>query len=249
MSDQRAHPSLDIHTRQITLNDIFSQYTLQPISSRPTNRSEIMSPRRYSMAGRAEQAAQTRERILDAALACYRETGITATSLQAVARRAGVSAATVLNHFGSADGLARTVVERLSATLRIPDDAEWTEKGPRARVQRLIREMFWFYERSRPWFDVFRAELAADPALREGETSYWHAVGELYARVFGESLGDDHVRGAVFGLTAPSTFVALRDAGMSVEDATELIADALNRTVASGVPHSGVTPGGRARRC
>ena len=65
------------------------------------------------------------------------------------------------------------------------------------------------YERSRPWFDIFRPELNVDPALREGEAGYWLAISQLYARVFGEALGDDRVRGAVFGLTAPSTFVAL----------------------------------------
>lgn len=193
-----------------------------------------MAPRRYSMSGRAEQAAQTRERILDAALSCYRETGLATTSLQAVARRAKVSAATVLNHFGSADGLARVVVDRLTATLHIPDDREWPETGRQARVQRLVREMFEFYERSRPWFDIFRGELKADPVLRDGETGYWEATGQLYARVFAEALSDDRVRGAVMGLSAPSTFVALRDAGVSVEDAAELIADTLNRTIQDG---------------
>ena len=94
--------------------------------------------------------------------------------------------------------------------------------------------MFEFYERSRPWFDIFRAELDVDPALREGQAGYWQAIGELYARVFGEALGDERVRGAVFGLTTPATFVALRDAGMSVEDAAELIADTLNRAIAKG---------------
>jgi AcrR family transcriptional regulator len=190
-----------------------------------------MSPRRYSMSVRAEQAAQTRERILDAALDCYREMGIAATSLQAIARRAEVSAATVLNHFGSADALARIVVDRLTASLRIPDDSEWSEKGRRARVERLVHEMFEFYERSRPWFDTFRAEMEVDAALRQGEVGYWEAIGELYARVFAEALGDARVRGPVFGLTNPSTFVALRDAGMSVENAAELIANTLNRIV------------------
>ena len=191
-----------------------------------------MTPRRYSMSVRAKQAAQTREKIMDAALGCYREAGIGATSLQAVARRAEVSAATVLNHFGSADGLVRIVIERLSADLRVPDDTGWQEKGRRARVERLVREMFEFYERSRPWFDIFRPELNVDPALRDGEAGYWLAISQLYARVFGEALGDDRVRGAVFGLTAPSTFVALRDAGMTVADAAALIADTLNRAAA-----------------
>lgn len=190
-----------------------------------------MTPRPYSMSLRAEQAAKTRERILDAALSCYRETGVAATSLQAVGRRADVSAATVLNHFGSADELARTVIERLSSTLHIPDDAEWPEKGRRARGRRLVREMFEFYERSRPWFDIFRAELGAAPALREGEAAYWEGVGEMYARVFGEALNDDRCRIAVFGLTSPATFVALRDAGMSVDDAAELMADTVDRAI------------------
>lgn len=193
-----------------------------------------MSSRPYSMALRAEQAARTRERILDAALACYREAGISATSLQAVARRAKVSAATVLNHFGSAHGLSQVVVERLAAALHIPDDHEWHEKVRSARVRRLVREMFEFYERSRPWFDIFRAELDVDPSLREGQVGYWRVIGELYTRVFGDALRDERVRGAVFGLTTPATFVALRDAGMSVEDAAKLIADTLNRTVAKG---------------
>lgn len=192
-----------------------------------------MSPRAYSMSMRAERAAQTRERILDAALACYRDTGIAATSLQAVARRAEVSAATVLNHFGSADGLSRVVVDRLTAALRIPDDSAWPEKGRRARVRRLVREMFEFYERSRPWFEVFRTELDIDQALREGEADYSQATGELFTRVFADALGDARVRGAVLGLTSPNTFAAMRDAGMSVEDAAELVADTLNRTVAA----------------
>ena len=197
-----------------------------------------MSPRRYTMSVRAEQAAQTRERILDAALACYREAGISATSLQAVARRADVSAATVLNHFGSAGELARIVIDRLAAALHIPDDSGWPQRGRRARVERLVREMFEFYERSRPWFDIFRAELDVDPALREGEAGYWQAIGQLYGRVFAGGLEDDRVRGAVFGLTAPSTFVALRDAGLSVDDSAELIADALNRAA----DHAPLTP-------
>ena len=107
-----------------------------------------MSPRRYSMSVRAEQAAQTRERIIDAALSCYRETGIAATSLQAVARRAEVSAATILNHFGSANGLARIVIAvhvcRFSDQVfdqllrRIPD----IEADSLARRERRIRLLF-----------------------------------------------------------------------------------------------------------
>jgi len=192
-----------------------------------------MSPRRYSMTVRAGQAAQTRERILDAALAGYRERGIGGTSLQAIARRADLSAATVLNHFGSADELARVVVGRLTDALQIPDDREWTERGRPRRLRRLVREMFAFYDRSAPWFEIFRSELGVDPALREGETAFWQEIRDLYTRVFGATLDDDRVRGAAFGLTHPSTFTALRASGLSLDDATELVTDTLLRLVRS----------------
>lgn len=189
-----------------------------------------MSRRRYSMTVRAEQAARTRERILDAALAAYRERGISATSLQAIARRADVSAATVLNHFGSADELARVAVERLTDDLRIPDDREWPEHGQQL-VRRLVGEMFAFYDRSTPWFEIFRSELDHEPVLLEGRAAYWQAVGDLYARVFGAALEVDRVRGAVFGFTHPATLNALRDTGLSLDAATELVGDVLVQLV------------------
>ena len=170
-----------------------------------------MAPRTYSMQARGAQAARTRERILDAALANYRERGIGATSLQAIARHAGVSAATVLNHFGSADELARVVVGQLSDSLRIPDDREWPERGHQQRVRRLVREMFAFYDRSQPWFEIFRSELGTDQSLRDGEVAYRRAIGDLYARVFGAALRVGRVRGTVFGLTHPATLIALRE--------------------------------------
>lgn len=193
-----------------------------------------MSPRRYSMDVRAEQAARTRERILDAALESYRERGIGSTSLQAVARRAHVSAATILNHFGSADELARVVVGRLADALRIPDDRDWAERGAQERVERLVREMFAFYDRSAPWFEIFRSDLGQDPSLREGEAGFWRAIGELYGRVFGEALGIERVRGAVFGLTHPATWTALRQSGLSHDDASALVTDTLVRTLGRG---------------
>lgn len=190
-----------------------------------------MTPRQYSMEHRAAQAARTRDRILEAALACYRERGIGATSLHAVARRAEVSAATILNHFGSAEELARVVVGQLAEILHVPDDRDWNEQGLTPRARRLVWEMFAFYERSAPWFEIFRAELNVDPVLRESEAAFWQAIQDLYRRVFGDALHNAHVRGAVFGLTHPATVTALRASGLPLEDAAALIADTLIRTV------------------
>ncbi|MGD8166204.1 TetR/AcrR family transcriptional regulator [Herbiconiux sp. P16] len=59
----------------------------------PDNRSSAV--RSYNSTLRAEQAANTRQRILDAAAACFARTGYAGTSLADIAAEAGVSVETV----------------------------------------------------------------------------------------------------------------------------------------------------------
>jgi AcrR family transcriptional regulator len=180
------------------------------------------------MTRRAEQTERTRARIIKAALALYRERGIGATSIQEVGRRAVVSPATVLNHFRSADALARAVVEEIGRSLRLPDDREWIDVHSQdARIRRLVSEVFAFYDRSTPWFELFRRELGTVPVLREGERRFWSRIQDVYARMVGPALKDARVRGAVFGLTSPATLGALRQTGLTVEQASALIGDVL----------------------
>lgn len=68
--------------------------------------------RRYRMGVRADRAAATAERILDAALAIFWERPVTDIPLDAVAERAGVSVQTVIRRFGGKDGLFAAVTER-----------------------------------------------------------------------------------------------------------------------------------------
>src|SRR6476646_1350681 len=60
----------------------------QPISARPARRA-------YRSTLRAEQAGETRRRLLAAAGACFAERGYAGTPLKAIAERAGVSVETV----------------------------------------------------------------------------------------------------------------------------------------------------------
>ena len=54
---------------------------------------------------RSAPDASTRDRIRDAAIAAFAERGFDAASLRDIAQRAGVSAALIVHHFGSKDGL------------------------------------------------------------------------------------------------------------------------------------------------
>jgi AcrR family transcriptional regulator len=68
--------------------------------------------RRYEMSARADAAANTAERILDAAAKIFWESPTATFSLDQVAARAGVSVQTVIRRFGGRDGLFSAAAER-----------------------------------------------------------------------------------------------------------------------------------------
>ncbi len=78
------------------------------------------SERGYRSDLRAEQAEETRNRILDATLRVMAE-GITSVSVPAVAREAGVSVPTVYRHFGTKRDLLAAVYPYLSMRAGLRD--------------------------------------------------------------------------------------------------------------------------------
>jgi AcrR family transcriptional regulator len=73
---------------------------------------KVQGRRSYRMVARAEAAAATAERILDAAVEVFWEQPTTEVSLDEVARRAGVTVQTVIRRFGGREGLAAAAAER-----------------------------------------------------------------------------------------------------------------------------------------
>jgi AcrR family transcriptional regulator len=192
-----------------------------------------MSPRAYTMARRAETVASTRDAILAAAAEVYRQRGIAGTTTKDIALRAGVSRATVLNHFGSREDVARAVVAGVTASLKVPDEGIFAGARSRAdRVRRLVAALFEFYERSAPWYELFRGELGAVPALKEGEQRFWADVQALYTAALGNRASDRKLYATVVGLTNPSTLDALRQSGLTLSEASVTIGDVLAGLVA-----------------
>src|SRR6478672_55695 len=72
---------------------------------------DVKSPRRYVSVVRAEQAAATRHAVLAAARALFTEHGYAATSISAIAARAGVAVDTVYAAAGRKPVLLRELVE------------------------------------------------------------------------------------------------------------------------------------------
>ena len=165
-----------------------------------------MAPRGYTLKRRAATAAATRRRILDAALELYRDRGIDGTTLTAVASVADVARGTIVNHFGSAEGLLGEALDHLLDRLEVPDERILEGVvGVEARIRAFVDAMIDFQERSTPWWEAFANEMGR-PALRQREVEYWAAFERLLAAALGPKLAADPRAGAaIVALSHPAT--------------------------------------------
>ena len=180
-------------------------------------------PRTYNLGRRAGAKANTRSRIVAAALEIYRDRGLAAASNLAVARAADVAPATVRNHFPDQRALAQAVFTGMIQELRIPTAAIF-EGAPdlRARVTRLAQELAAFYERSEPWWRAYEREPELISAWSGGVDSYYAEIDRLMRTALGELADDDLSLAVVASVIGPPTFFALRGRGLSSDEAVGL---------------------------
>ena len=189
-----------------------------------------MAPRGYVLGKRADTAEATRRRILEATVEIYRELGIPATTLKAIAARADVSRGSILHHFGSADGLLGAVCDSILDTLELPDPTVLEAMDSRdERVRTFVADMVDFQERTAHWWPIFEAEMQR-PQVQQREATYWAHLGRLQAAALGPELRDNPAaNAALVSVIHPATVGtfswAFEQAGLPREDARPLLAD------------------------
>jgi AcrR family transcriptional regulator len=100
-----------------------------------------VAPRPYRMTARADAAAVTGERILDAAVELFWEGPTTDLALEDVARRAGVSVRTVIRRFGGKAGLVAAAGRREAERVRRQRD-----EAPAGDLRAAVRVLVDHYE-------------------------------------------------------------------------------------------------------
>ncbi|MBI2780810.1 MAG: TetR/AcrR family transcriptional regulator [Chloroflexi bacterium] len=189
-----------------------------------------VAPRTYKLGKRADTTEATRQRILDATIDLYRTHGVAATTLKAIAGAADVSRGTILNHFGSADGLLGAVLDHVVATLELPDPRIYEGLSSRDdRIRAFVHASFDFQERSEHWWSMFEQEMHR-PELQQREAGYWAELATMQAAALGPDLGDDPAANAVLvsvihPATAGTFAWAFEQAGLPRGDARTLLAD------------------------
>jgi AcrR family transcriptional regulator len=131
--------------------------------------------RTYTLKRRAEQQAETRQRIVEAAVDLHRTVGPAQTTISMVAERAGVQRHTFYAHFPDERGLYLACSGLSLERDPLPDAAPWREIADRSERLRVgLTAIYGWYERN--------ADLAGC-VLRDAE---YHALTKDIAQ---ERLG------------------------------------------------------------
>jgi AcrR family transcriptional regulator len=124
--------------------------------------------RPYRQRVRAESKAETRQRIIESAVALHLERGPAQTSINAIAERAGVNRVTIYRHFPD----ARTLLEACSthaARINPPPDLDgWRRiEDPRRRTEVGLTQLYDYFRRTEAgWANILRdAEVV--PLVKE----------------------------------------------------------------------------------
>ncbi len=208
-----------------------------------------MSPRLYQSPSRDAAASQTRERILAAAANILGAAkGIEDFSLQAVAKKAGVTRLTVYNQFGSRRALleavfderaARGGLHRLAEAMATPD--------PHAALLQIIVVFCEFWTFDPGALGLLHAAGASDPDLAPSIAERSERRRRLFAALVRRMMDSDRSRpkaardlvDTLFALTSFWFFSQLatraRTAPATCRIIQDLAMDAVRRTLKEGL--------------
>jgi AcrR family transcriptional regulator len=191
----------------------------------------VVAPRKYTMDKRRAAVEETRQRILEATLALHSEKGILGTSWQDIAKRADVSVGTVYKHFPSLDELVPACGELMYAITQPPslEDAPQIFAGAHSleeRLERLVGELFGFYERGAPYIETDFEERQL-PIVQEWEDHMRATIAGLVREALLPVEPDEGMVGTVSALLDFSTFKSFLGRGIQKEQAAKTMNELL----------------------
>jgi AcrR family transcriptional regulator len=124
--------------------------------------------RPYRKKARAASEAETRQRIVEAAVALHLQRGPAHTSINAIAERAGVNRVTVYRHFPDARTLLEACSEHARRVNPPPDLAVWRAiADPRERIDHALGQLYAYFRRTEAgWANLLR-DAEVEPLVKE----------------------------------------------------------------------------------
>ncbi len=145
-----------------------------------------MEKRPYRMKARAERQAETRRRIVEAAVELHTTLGPARTSISAIAERAGVQRHTVYAHFPDDGALFAACSSHWRELHPFPDPGGWEAIGdPRRRLRRALRDLYAWYEAVESDWALIRRDEHLYPSFGLAWESRMRSIAASLAGPFG----------------------------------------------------------------
>src|SRR3954452_5147648 len=119
------------------------------------------------MKKRAESQAETRRRIVEAAIQLHSTKGPARTTFSDIAQVAGVQRATLYSHFPNEWELGMACSGLYRERNPPPDPEPWLSLAGKERLQRGLSELYSFFERNRAMISCCVADYAIHEPTRE----------------------------------------------------------------------------------
>jgi AcrR family transcriptional regulator len=121
--------------------------------------------RRYELKERARRQAETRQRIVEAAVELHTTIGSAHTTISAIAERAGVERHTVYAHFPDEATLFRACSTHWRSRHPRPDVHRWLELDvPEQRLRGVLSDVYAWYESVESDFEILLRDATLVPA-------------------------------------------------------------------------------------
>jgi len=136
--------------------------------------------RRYELKERARRQAETRQRIVDAAVGLHTSVGPARTTISAIAQRAGVERHTVYAHFPDERTLFRACSTHWRSRHPRPDARRWLGlDDPEERFRRVLSDLYAWYQDVERELEVLLRDAPLVPAQAEVLAETVAATNEL----------------------------------------------------------------------
>ena len=204
--------------------------------------------RKYTLRRRAELQADTRDRIVQAAIELHARGP---ASISAIAAHAGVGRMTVYRHFPDEGSLITACTSVVFAATPLPAAGEWQSiANPAERLRVALDALYAYYADMEALLASAAANRAAHPALREAFAPFeatLEEMGDVLSQGWDVESGPGTLMaGAIGHALAFGTWQSLsREQGLTRQQAIALMVSLVSTTAAQAQRMVGETAGER----
>jgi AcrR family transcriptional regulator len=182
--------------------------------------------RNYTKTRRAEQEAETRERIAVAALALHAEIGPARTTISQIAERAGVQRHTVYAHFPEERDLLMACSGLHIAQNPPPSPAGWdTVNDPSVRLKKALTALYGWYAGNEAILAAVLRDAEHHALLREVMDVRFGSAFQAIGSSLSAGLADKGKAALVLAMSFHTWRTLTRDGGLGPTAAADLMAE------------------------